>query len=59
VREREKLKQLLRERESIIDYINIIYIYFSIYFLDSCLYEAVAYHYPIAHALSIRRKEFC
>jgi hypothetical protein len=32
-REREKLKQLLRERENIMDSTNILHVYCSIYFL--------------------------
>jgi hypothetical protein len=46
VREREKLKQLLRERENIMGWTSILHIYCSIYFLGSCLCGAVAYHCP-------------
>jgi hypothetical protein len=44
--EREKLKQLLREIESAIDWTNIFYISCFIYFLGSCLHGAVVYHCP-------------
>jgi hypothetical protein len=45
-RKREKLKQLLRERESVMDWTNILHTYCSIYFLILCLRGAVAYHCP-------------
>jgi hypothetical protein len=45
-RKREKLKQLLRERESVMGWTNILHTYCSIYFLVSCLHGVVAYHCP-------------
>jgi hypothetical protein len=45
-KKREKLKQLLRERESVIGWINILHTYCSIYFLGLCLWGVVAYHCP-------------
>jgi hypothetical protein len=46
-KEREKVKQLLRKRESIMSWTNIIDTYYSIYFLGLCLRRIVAYHYPL------------
>jgi hypothetical protein len=45
-------KTAFEERESVMGWTNIIHTYCSIYFLGLCLRGAVAYHCPVAHALS-------